>query len=207
MTEHWPLCPVLAGQKAQLLQKASVKIINDTVCNVVTEGQVTSRMLCSGFLAGGVDACQVRHTLQPKGWHRWLFIAIPTSHIQTQSNHRPPLTVLFRETPEDPWRVSRRVGNGSRPESWVGERAVLVETSLVYIHVLPSWETGSRRRQGFDDAVRNREGCRMGNNISMLKIMETEHLSFIQDRYLQDLFSLQQPENVAAWTQLLTWMP
>ncbi|KAF0045290.1 suppressor of tumorigenicity 14 protein homolog [Scophthalmus maximus] len=46
------------GQKSQLLQKASVKIINDTVCNVVTEGQVTSRMLCSGFLAGGVDACQ-----------------------------------------------------------------------------------------------------------------------------------------------------
>ncbi|TNN02445.1 hypothetical protein fugu_009932 [Takifugu bimaculatus] len=46
------------GQKAQLLQKASVKIINDTVCNVVTEGQVTSRMLCSGFLSGGVDACQ-----------------------------------------------------------------------------------------------------------------------------------------------------
>ncbi|XP_069393413.1 suppressor of tumorigenicity 14 protein homolog [Paralichthys olivaceus] len=46
------------GQKSQLLQKASVKIINDTVCNVVTEGQVTSRMLCSGFLSGGVDACQ-----------------------------------------------------------------------------------------------------------------------------------------------------
>ncbi|XP_054636933.1 suppressor of tumorigenicity 14 protein homolog [Dunckerocampus dactyliophorus] len=46
------------GQAAQLLQKASVKIINDSVCNVVTEGQVTSRMLCSGFLAGGVDACQ-----------------------------------------------------------------------------------------------------------------------------------------------------
>ncbi|XP_057689681.1 suppressor of tumorigenicity 14 protein homolog [Corythoichthys intestinalis] len=46
------------GQKAQLLQKASVKIINDSVCNVVTEGQVTSRMLCSGFLSGGVDACQ-----------------------------------------------------------------------------------------------------------------------------------------------------
>ncbi|XP_040899744.1 suppressor of tumorigenicity 14 protein homolog [Toxotes jaculatrix] len=46
------------GQTAQLLQKASVKIINDSVCNMVTEGQVTSRMLCSGFLAGGVDACQ-----------------------------------------------------------------------------------------------------------------------------------------------------
>uniref|UniRef100_A0A8C7CES6 ST14 transmembrane serine protease matriptase n=1 Tax=Oncorhynchus kisutch TaxID=8019 RepID=A0A8C7CES6_ONCKI len=46
------------GSIARLLQKAEVKIINDTVCNVVTEGQVTSRMLCSGFLSGGVDACQ-----------------------------------------------------------------------------------------------------------------------------------------------------
>ncbi|XP_064162302.1 suppressor of tumorigenicity 14 protein homolog isoform X4 [Anguilla rostrata] len=46
------------GRTARILQKAEVKIINDTVCNVVTEGQVTSRMLCSGFLAGGVDACQ-----------------------------------------------------------------------------------------------------------------------------------------------------
>ncbi|XP_067366451.1 suppressor of tumorigenicity 14 protein homolog isoform X1 [Channa argus] len=46
------------GQVSMMLQKASVKIINDTVCDMVTEGQVTSRMLCSGFLAGGVDACQ-----------------------------------------------------------------------------------------------------------------------------------------------------
>ncbi|XP_007559566.1 suppressor of tumorigenicity 14 protein isoform X1 [Poecilia formosa] len=42
-----------------MLQEATVKIINDTVCNqVITEQQVTSRMLCSGFLRGGVDACQ-----------------------------------------------------------------------------------------------------------------------------------------------------
>ncbi|XP_054903943.1 suppressor of tumorigenicity 14 protein homolog [Poeciliopsis prolifica] len=42
-----------------LLQEATVKIINDTVCNeVITQQQVTSRMLCSGFLRGGVDACQ-----------------------------------------------------------------------------------------------------------------------------------------------------
>ncbi|XP_031432697.1 suppressor of tumorigenicity 14 protein homolog [Clupea harengus] len=46
------------GRLAQVLQKAEVKIINDTVCNIVTEGQLTSRMLCSGFLSGGVDACQ-----------------------------------------------------------------------------------------------------------------------------------------------------
>ncbi|XP_017574827.1 suppressor of tumorigenicity 14 protein homolog [Pygocentrus nattereri] len=46
------------GRVSRVLQKAEVKIINDTVCDEVTEGQVTSRMLCSGFLAGGVDACQ-----------------------------------------------------------------------------------------------------------------------------------------------------
>ncbi|XP_066517439.1 suppressor of tumorigenicity 14 protein homolog [Hoplias malabaricus] len=46
------------GQISRVLQKAEVKIINDTVCDEVTEGQVTSRMLCSGFLTGGVDACQ-----------------------------------------------------------------------------------------------------------------------------------------------------
>ncbi|XP_072547053.1 suppressor of tumorigenicity 14 protein homolog [Salminus brasiliensis] len=46
------------GRASRVLQKAEVKIINDTVCDEVTEGQVTSRMLCSGFLAGGVDACQ-----------------------------------------------------------------------------------------------------------------------------------------------------
>nr|XP_015224233.1 PREDICTED: suppressor of tumorigenicity 14 protein homolog [Lepisosteus oculatus] len=52
------LTPLSAGRVSQILQKAEVKIINDTVCNLVTEGQVTSRMMCSGYLAGGVDACQ-----------------------------------------------------------------------------------------------------------------------------------------------------
>lgn len=54
----------LSGRPSFILQTAEVKIINDTVCDMVIEGQVTSRMLCSGFLAGGVDACQVHtHTL------------------------------------------------------------------------------------------------------------------------------------------------
>ncbi|XP_060753667.1 suppressor of tumorigenicity 14 protein isoform X2 [Neoarius graeffei] len=46
------------GRPSLILQTAEVKIINDTVCDMVIDGQVTSRMLCSGFLAGGVDACQ-----------------------------------------------------------------------------------------------------------------------------------------------------
>lgn len=50
----------VVGSTATILQKAEVKVINDTVCNMVTEGQVTSRMMCSGYLTGGVDACQVK---------------------------------------------------------------------------------------------------------------------------------------------------
>ncbi|XP_062895017.1 suppressor of tumorigenicity 14 protein homolog isoform X2 [Mobula hypostoma] len=46
------------GSSSISLQKAEVKIINDTVCSVVTEGQVTSRMLCCGYLTGAIDACQ-----------------------------------------------------------------------------------------------------------------------------------------------------
>ncbi|KAF3839899.1 hypothetical protein F7725_018616 [Dissostichus mawsoni] len=43
------------GSKAQLLQKASVKIINDTVCNVVTEGH--SPPECSAGDSGGPLVC------------------------------------------------------------------------------------------------------------------------------------------------------
>lgn len=80
-----------------MLQKASVKIINDTVCNEVTEGQLTSRMLCSGFLLGGVDACQVRVGSGRGGGGpeapEWIdsfsfSSAVTTSHILTQSKNK-----------------------------------------------------------------------------------------------------------------------
>ncbi|RVE62504.1 hypothetical protein OJAV_G00157920 [Oryzias javanicus] len=46
------------GQLAKTLQKASVKMINETVCREYLSNPLTSRMLCSGILSGGVDACQ-----------------------------------------------------------------------------------------------------------------------------------------------------
>ncbi|XP_028664301.1 ST14 transmembrane serine protease matriptase a [Erpetoichthys calabaricus] len=46
------------GFGATVLQKAEVRIINETVCKSLLPGQVTSRMICAGFLTGGVDACQ-----------------------------------------------------------------------------------------------------------------------------------------------------
>ncbi|MBO9703828.1 MAG: trypsin-like serine protease [Sporocytophaga sp.] len=44
---------------ADTLQEVEVKIITNAVCNsdAVYEGEVTSNMLCAGFLTGGKDAC------------------------------------------------------------------------------------------------------------------------------------------------------
>uniref|UniRef100_A0AAX7VL81 Matriptase n=1 Tax=Astatotilapia calliptera TaxID=8154 RepID=A0AAX7VL81_ASTCA len=46
------------GSAAVVLQKASVRIINQAVCDDLMGGQITSRMFCAGVLSGGVDACQ-----------------------------------------------------------------------------------------------------------------------------------------------------
>ncbi|CAL8351935.1 unnamed protein product [Lota lota] len=46
------------GTAATVLQKAQVRVINQTVCNSLLGNQITSRMLCAGILTGGVDACQ-----------------------------------------------------------------------------------------------------------------------------------------------------
>lgn len=50
---------LISGFAASVLQKAQVRIINQTVCDRLMGGQITSRMLCAGVLQGGVDACQV----------------------------------------------------------------------------------------------------------------------------------------------------
>ncbi|KAL4658600.1 hypothetical protein GN956_G2165 [Arapaima gigas] len=46
------------GSGATILQKAEVRIINQTVCDQLMNAQITSRMICAGVLSGGVDACQ-----------------------------------------------------------------------------------------------------------------------------------------------------
>ncbi|XP_059499534.1 transmembrane protease serine 9-like isoform X3 [Stegostoma tigrinum] len=44
------------GSLPQILQKANVDIIADSTCRSIY--QITERMLCAGFLTGGVDSCQ-----------------------------------------------------------------------------------------------------------------------------------------------------
>ncbi|KFQ55457.1 Suppressor of tumorigenicity 14 protein, partial [Nestor notabilis] len=46
------------GSGASVLQKAEIRIINQTVCNQLLTDQLTPRMMCVGILTGGVDACQ-----------------------------------------------------------------------------------------------------------------------------------------------------
>ncbi|KAM8989134.1 suppressor of tumorigenicity 14 protein isoform 1-T1 [Ara ararauna] len=46
------------GSGASVLQKAEIRLINQTMCNQLLTDQLTPRMMCVGILTGGVDACQ-----------------------------------------------------------------------------------------------------------------------------------------------------
>ncbi|XP_043356891.1 suppressor of tumorigenicity 14 protein isoform X3 [Dermochelys coriacea] len=46
------------GVGATILQKAAIRVINQTMCNTLLTDQITSRMMCGGVLTGGIDACQ-----------------------------------------------------------------------------------------------------------------------------------------------------
>ncbi|XP_077161467.1 suppressor of tumorigenicity 14 protein [Paroedura picta] len=46
------------GPGAVILQKAEIRVINQTVCRPLLTSPLTSRMICVGVLEGGVDACQ-----------------------------------------------------------------------------------------------------------------------------------------------------
>ncbi|XP_057409497.1 suppressor of tumorigenicity 14 protein isoform X1 [Balaenoptera acutorostrata] len=46
------------GMGALILQKGEIRVINQTTCERLLPQQITARMLCVGYLSGGVDACQ-----------------------------------------------------------------------------------------------------------------------------------------------------
>ncbi|VCW68917.1 unnamed protein product, partial [Gulo gulo] len=47
------------GSSALILQKGEIRVINQTTCESLLPQQITPRMMCVGYLSGGVDACQV----------------------------------------------------------------------------------------------------------------------------------------------------
>ncbi|XP_046541608.1 suppressor of tumorigenicity 14 protein [Equus quagga] len=46
------------GTTALILQKGEIRVINQTTCEKLLPQQITPRMMCVGYLSGGVDACQ-----------------------------------------------------------------------------------------------------------------------------------------------------
>lgn len=65
------ICILPLGKYPEVLQKASVKIIDTNTCNAQEGyyGMVLDTMLCAGYLEGNIDACQV---------------SLDTSHIDHQ---------------------------------------------------------------------------------------------------------------------------
>lgn len=54
-----PWLIVSPGTGALVLQKGEIRVINQTTCEGLLPQQITPRMMCVGFLSGGVDSCQV----------------------------------------------------------------------------------------------------------------------------------------------------
>lgn len=54
-----PWLTVSPGTGALILQKGEIRVINQTTCEDLMPQQITPRMMCVGFLSGGVDSCQV----------------------------------------------------------------------------------------------------------------------------------------------------
>ncbi|OWK12376.1 hypothetical protein Celaphus_00003368 [Cervus elaphus hippelaphus] len=54
----WWVPLVLAATKPDLLQRASVGIIDHKACSALYNFSLTDRMICAGFLEGKVDSCQ-----------------------------------------------------------------------------------------------------------------------------------------------------
>ncbi|XP_075383998.1 suppressor of tumorigenicity 14 protein [Tenrec ecaudatus] len=46
------------GSAALILQKGEIRVINQTTCEGLLPQQLTARMMCVGYLSGGVDSCQ-----------------------------------------------------------------------------------------------------------------------------------------------------
>jgi len=55
----WGNTSATGGSYPTALRKATVPMISTTTCNgsSVYNGQITSRMICAGYLAGGIDSC------------------------------------------------------------------------------------------------------------------------------------------------------
>lgn len=68
---HPPASPSPPGSSALILQKGEIRVINQTTCESLLPQQITPRMMCVGYLSGGVDACQVREG-RGRAWGRGL---------------------------------------------------------------------------------------------------------------------------------------
>lgn len=65
-------CPALSpGNVVLILQKGEIRVINQTTCEKLMPQQITARMMCVGYLSGGVDACQVGTAGEPGQGLAW----------------------------------------------------------------------------------------------------------------------------------------
>ncbi|POI19135.1 hypothetical protein CIB84_017122, partial [Bambusicola thoracicus] len=79
----------------ELLQCLNAPILSDQECQEAYPGDITSNMICVGFLEGGKDSCQVRVDVGAEPWasHRQgdpgCVVCFSTWHQPDQSSQQP----------------------------------------------------------------------------------------------------------------------
>lgn len=64
------LCTRHAGPSSKILQRVSVPLVQQDMCNEAYHYQVTSKMLCAGYHDGKKDSCQVTGCTTSHGTER-----------------------------------------------------------------------------------------------------------------------------------------
>lgn len=57
--------PIWAVVKPEVLQKATVELLDQALCAGLYGHSLTDRMVCAGYLDGKVDSCQVSSRVLP----------------------------------------------------------------------------------------------------------------------------------------------
>uniref|UniRef100_A0A7M4EF15 Transmembrane protease serine 11E-like n=1 Tax=Crocodylus porosus TaxID=8502 RepID=A0A7M4EF15_CROPO len=106
------------GPSPNALQEATIKLIDPQICNrkEVYSGVITPRMLCAGYLEGGVDACQGDSggpLVTPDSRSMWYLVGIVSWGEECAKPNKPG--VYTRVTYFRTWITSKTVRARSTP--------------------------------------------------------------------------------------------
>lgn len=70
--------------KPEFLQKATVELLDQTLCSSLYSHVLTDRMMCAGYLEGKIDSCQV--SFAQGNWDTSLHESFPSQYAPSSTS-------------------------------------------------------------------------------------------------------------------------